>query len=146
MRHEKISPAGATNGAVVHCSEHASYTAKAGKSQDCPSVLRQYLTGFKAPIHLLAERGGNPPAVWIDRYPNRVIVGMDNRPWGWSNPTREFLDVSGTAAEAYARSLGQKLIDAANAKAADIARRREARWRERMGLPLDWGVANDCAR
>ena len=105
MKHEKIEAAPKDGPECQLAGDNGAYRGKTAKKQDGAVVLRQYVTGFKAPIHLLAERGGNPPAVWIDRYPNRVIVGMDNRPWGWSNPTREFLDINGTAAEAYARSL-----------------------------------------
>ena len=133
MKHEKISPAGATNGADVHCSEQTPYTAKAGKSQS--DFLERRVTGL-GPVHLIARTHCPPPSVVIRLYSDKAVVFCENAPWsppwGEGSGAMTFLNPNGKAVEHYALTLGAMIRDRALAEQAFKERQRELRWRERM--------------
>lgn len=69
------------------------------------------------------------PRVIIDRDNSKAVVWVAGKPWGWSDPTIEFLNPASPGVDRYAQELLGRIRAAGEREANRKARQREAKLR-----------------
>lgn len=74
------------------------------------------------------------PRVLVEHRNGSAFVKMENRPWGWLDPSKEFLNPRGSGLKRYIADLEARIAKAAWDEASRRERLNEAKRRERAEL------------
>ena len=105
--------------------EPASYSENQPEKQ---AVTYQRVSGDLGPIHLIGS-----PRVVVETHATKAFVWIENKPWGWPELRREFLNRESPKVARYAKSLALMIQAAALKEEQRRGRLQEARWQERIG-------------
>jgi hypothetical protein len=83
-------------------------------------------------VHLLADKGCDPPFVVTERRATVAFVWIANAPRGMGHKLQEFLNPNGQSVGVYARDLARYLEGEANKARERKDKRAAARWIERI--------------
>lgn len=131
MVHQKIDPAGVSDGADVHCSEQsATYPKKPEKARSEPSPTWTFaMCGDYGPAAFLTNANGDRPSVMVRVGAGGLSIWIACAPWGLGYKRRDFAGASlaSPTPHAYALSLITLLRDMALAKRDEIRSCQERR-------------------